>query len=206
MKTLLVLSLWLAFAPPVADDPAAVAARAAGEPPLQVIAARLGYELDVTKDEIPAQFFVRAGRGKMTHRPLAAFGLPKVCTSGWYKLTNERPDKVTLWQVGEKDNKQDNPPIATGGKTNFEPGKSPFGLWVSTAGFKDEVVCTEDGQQQFVPRFKVGDWHKAHVYPAKRSGKIIKNAYVIGWEYSTNNDNQDMVTLVENVKPATGKQ
>lgn len=201
MKILLGLALWFAFAPPVADDPAAKAARAAGEPPLQVITARLGYELNPIKDEIPAQLFVRAGRGKVTHRPIAAFGLLKVCTSGWYKLTNERPEKVTLWQVGEKDNKQDNPPLAAGGKTTFDPGKSPFGLWVSTAGFQDETVCTEDAQQQFVLRFKPTDRHKAHVFAARRGGKIIPNTYLIGWEYSTNNDNQDIVTLVENVKP-----
>jgi hypothetical protein len=31
---------------------------------------------------------------------------------------------------------------------------------------------------------------------------LAPNAYVIGWEYSTNDDNQDMVTLLTNAKPA----
>ena len=106
-----------------------------------------------------------------------------------------------LWQVDAPNNKRDRPPLKPGGRTAFDPGAAPFGLWVATAGFPGETVCTEDALQRFVPRFKPDDRHKAHVYPVKRGGKIVPHAYVIGWEYSTNNDDQDIVTLVTNVTP-----
>ncbi len=191
------------------NDPASLAAIAAGEPPLQVILARQGYTIDTVKDEIRAQRFVKAGKGPVTHRPIAAYGLRAVCSSGWYPApaaATESPDtpppqKRLLWQVDAPYNKQAFPPTMKGGVTKFDPGDMPFGLWVSTAGFKDETVCTEDALQVFVPRFKPDDRHKAHVFPAKRHGKVIPNTYIIGWEYSTNNDDQDMVTLVRNVKP-----
>lgn len=205
------------------QDPVSRAAVAAGEPPLQVILDGQGYAINTVTDEIPAQRFVKAGRGPVTLRPIAAYGLNtpmKVagmgdnvvpdCTGGWYPAVKfdpassspPRPDKRPLWRVDALHNKQPFPPIHRGGRVTFDPGKAEFGLWVSSAGFRDETVCTEDALQVFVPRFPASDRHKAHVYLAKRDGKILANTYVIGWEYSTNNDNQDIVTLVSNVRPA----
>ncbi|HET6383488.1 MAG TPA: hypothetical protein VFJ58_08875 [Armatimonadota bacterium] len=181
-------------------DPA-VAAHQIGEPSLQDILDKLGYDIDTKTEEIPAQLFRKAGRGPVTHEPIAAFGLPKVCASGWYIPTEARPTLKPTWQTDEKHNKQYTPPIAAGGKITFNPGRRVFGLFVSTAGFKDETVCTQDALQKYVPRFPADDRHKAHVFPARRNGQLIPNTYVIGWEYSTNDDDQDMVTLVSNVTP-----
>ena len=38
------------------------------------------------------------------------------------------------------------------------------------------------------------------IYPNrdKSTGKIVPNSFLIGWEYSTNDDFQDVVCLVEN--------
>jgi hypothetical protein len=178
------------------------AARQAGEPTLGEILARQGYTIDTKSDEIEAQLFVKAGRGRVTHKPIAAFGLEKACSSGWYRPAGERPEKRPLWRVDERNNKRDLPPLMEGAVTEFDPGNEPFGLWVSTAGFADETVYTQDELQKFIARFKPNDRHKAHVYPVKRDGKVVPNAYVVGWEYSTNNDNQDIVTLLTNVRPA----
>jgi hypothetical protein len=44
--------------------------------------------------------------------------------------------------------------------------------------------------------------YKVMMYPVKdrTSGAVVPNAYWIGWEYSTNDDFQDVVTKIENVR------
>ena len=44
--------------------------------------------------------------------------------------------------------------------------------------------------------------YKAMIYPFKdkATGKVVPNSYLIGWEYSTNDDFQDVVCRIDNVK------
>ncbi len=44
--------------------------------------------------------------------------------------------------------------------------------------------------------------YKAMIYPNrhKTTGRLIPNSYLIGWEYSTNDDFQDVVCQVDNVE------
>ncbi len=190
------------------NDPAAGAARRANEPPLAVILTQVGYgATNVTvHGEVNAQRFVKAGsRGPVRFRPLAAYGVPKVCRAGWYRpasTAQARPARTELWKVDAPHNKQNHPPLMRGAKTGFDPGKAAFGLWVATEGFPGEVIYSEDAYQQFNKRFKPDNRHKAHVYAAvKDDGTPVPNAYIIGFEYSTNDDNQEIVALVENVRP-----
>lgn len=212
-------------------DPASRAAIACGEPPLQLIFDRQGYTVNTLAGEVNAQRFVLAGRGPVTFRPIAAYGLPKVCSAGWYAASDAgtadpstgrvhsagtgvgqsavgdgagpvAPELHRTWQVGANHNKQEYPPIMRGGQIRFDPGRQPFGLWVSTAGFSGETIYTEDALQALDQRFSPTDRHKAHVFPVRRGGRLVPHAYLIGWEYSTNNDDQDMVTLVTGVDPA----
>lgn len=175
------------------------------EPPLQEVLDRSGYSINAQTDEIPAQLFVRADKSKpVTHKAIAAFGVETAnCSAGWYR-PGDQPTKNQLWVLEKLENKKYNPKMAEGGATEFDPGNQPFGLWVSSTNFKGETVYTEDKWQKMISRFGK-DLHKAHVYPAKTKDGTIPNTYVIGWEYSTNNDNQDVVTLVSNVKPAKAK-
>lgn len=178
------------------------AAIAAGEPPLADILSRQGYTIDTDHDEIPAPLFVKAGPGPVTHAPIAAYGVPKPCHSGWYRPSTGTPTRHALWTIDAPHNKQAQPPLTSNSTTQFDPGDQPFGLWVSSEGFQNETVYTQDALQRFVTRFRENDRHKAHVYPVKKDGKLVPNEYVIGWEYSTNNDNQDVVTLLTNARPA----
>jgi hypothetical protein len=180
LKRLLLATLPLMIALPSAAasapvDPAG-AARAAGEPPLADILKRQGYTIGVNKDEVDAQRFVKAGPGPVTHEPIAAFGLEKRCRSGWYRPVDGAPTLQPLWSVDANHNKQDHPPLMRGAVTRFDPGDAPFGLWVSTSGFENETVYTEDALQRFLPRFKPDDRHKAHVYPVKKGGRLIPNS------------------------------
>ncbi|GAB4458503.1 MAG: hypothetical protein OHK0029_19830 [Armatimonadaceae bacterium] len=192
------------------NDPAAKAARATKEPPLALILRDAGYGgTDVTAvGEIAAQRYVRAGSGLVRLTVLAAFGVLQECRGGWYAAETAAKDPITapkpieLWRIPAPENKRMAPPLAPGSKTAFDPGANkPFGLWVSTAGFAGETIYTEDALQTLVKRFPSNDRHKAHTYAAVRSdGSPVPNAVIIGFEYSTNNDNQEVVLLVENVR------
>ena len=189
-------------------DPFAANARAAKEPPLVEIVSRLGYKgTDITRfGEITAPQFVKAGVGPVRTYPLAAFGLIKDLTAGWYSDPANGPNPpvfAPLWKVEAKYNKQDKPPMAAGEVTDFEPGAAPFGLWVSTAGFEKEMVCTGDKYNAAIKRFGGKAVRKARVYAAVKSDYTpVPNTFIIGWEYSTNDDFQDIVTVVENVRVA----
>jgi hypothetical protein len=184
----------------VQEDPA-TASLNTKEPNLGEIARRQGYTLDVGVEEVNAQRFVKAGPGPVKHEALASWGLEKVCHGGWYRPGDGPVKKEPLWAVNQK---KDNPSLEPGSKVEFDPGASEFGLFVNTEGFPDEIVTTEDAKLRYVPRFPAGDKHKAHVYLAKKNGKVVPNTYLIGWEYRSNNDNQDIVTLVSNVRAVPG--
>lgn len=194
-------------------DPFAPAARAVREPTLAVIAQNAGYGgTDITAGgEVAAQRFVRAAAGKVRFTPLAAYGTEKVCHAGWYEATLPAnganvvtaPKRSELWKLSANHNKQMNPPVERGGKTEFDPGDKSFGLWVASESFQGETIYTEDVLQTLIIRFKANDRHKAHIYKAVRSdGTPVPNTVLIGFEYSTNNDNQEIVALVENVRAA----
>jgi hypothetical protein len=182
-------------------------APAAQEPSLQEVLKRQGYAVDLARDEVSSPLFVRAGPGPVVHRPVAAWGLEKVCHTGWYRpatrsASNALPERYELWRLAADQNKRDQPPLSPGGMAEFDPGDRPFGLWVATEGFTGEVVYTEDALQVGIKRFPASDRHKARVFRARRADGELPDSYLIGWEYSTNNDFQDLVTLVQNVRPA----
>jgi trehalose utilization protein len=188
------------------NDPAAPAARATREPPLALILRDAGYAgTDVTAvGEIEGQRYVKAGPGPVKFIPLAAYGVPQICHGGWYNAgeMDKKPSRTELWKIDAPNNKRMAPPLMPGGKTEFDPGDKLFGLWVATEGFPGEVIYTEDALQAFIKRFPTNNRHKAHVYAAVRSDYTpVPNAVFIGFEYSTNDDNQEVVALVENVRP-----
>jgi len=209
MRTRFVVLVLIALAAAVAWRAAPVGAQGdpvsaaigSREPPLGEILRRLGYSIDVGTPEVDAQRFVKLGDGPATHEPLAAYGLERVCSGGWYSLVEDIPEKRSLWRIDEAHNKQDRPPLMEGSGTTFDPGGESFGLWVATEGFREETIHTEDVRQRAIQRFGENR-HKAHIYVAKRNGRAVPGVYLIGWEYSTNDDNQDVVTLVSNVRPA----
>ena len=189
-------------------DPFAGNARATKEPPLAEILTRIGYAgTDITRPgEIVAPQFVKAGVGTVKTYPVASYGLIKDLTAGWYSepaTAVETPNFAPLWKVEAKFNKQDKPPLAPGAVQEFEPGATPFGLYVSTGGFVSEMVCTGDKHNAAIKRFGSKPIRKARVYAAVTSDYVpVPNAYIIGWEYSTNDDFQDIVTMIENARPA----
>lgn len=155
--------------------------------------------------------FRKAGPGPVVFTPVIALGLETRNRGGWYAATDRSdaaPTKAELWSYVFKNTTDDlrtgknlPPPLSAGSSTRFDPGDRPFGLWVSNDGLDDGGVYTEPALVARLNRRLARQPYKAMIYPYrdKATGKTIPNSYLIGWEYSTNDDFQDVVCRVDNV-------
>lgn len=159
--------------------------------------------------EVPG-LFVKAGPGPVTYKPTIALGLETRNRGGWYQAgpSTDKPVTHQTWSYTFKNTTADlrekknlPPPLEPGAKIEFEPGEKPFGLWVSNDGLKDGGVFTEPAVVKAVNARLAKQPYKAMIYPLKdkATGKLVPNAYLIGWEYSTNDDFQDVVCEIHNV-------
>lgn len=156
-----------------------------------------------------AGLFRKAGPGLVTYRPVIALGLETKNRGGWYRpAPDAAPEKRELWSYVFKNTTKDlesganlPPPIDPSSKIEFEPGDAPFGLWISNDGLKDGGVFSEPTQVARVNKRLASQPYKAMIYPYrdKVTGKDVPNSYLIGWEYSTNDDFQDVVCRIDNV-------
>jgi len=162
-----------------------------------------------TAAETPG-LFRKAGPGPVTFAPVIALGLETRNRGGWYKPTADHAapsGKTELWTYTFKHADADAlsgsnpPPLEPESKTEFDPGDEPFGLWISNDGLDDGGVFSEPAVVASVNKRLAAQPYKAMIYPNrdKATGKPIPNSYLIGWEYSTNDDFQDVVCRVDNV-------
>ena len=170
----------------------------------------LANPVRTTVEAVPGRFR-KAGPGPVTYTPVIALGLETTTRGGWYA---SGPDAgtvkpVPLWSYCFKNTAADlatganlPPPLAAGSSTSFDPGDAPFGLWVANDGFTDGGVYTEPRLVAARNARLAKQPYKAMIYPLKdkTSGRLVPNSYLIGWEYSTNDDFQDIVGRVDNVR------
>jgi hypothetical protein len=71
---------------------------------------------------------------------------------------------------------------------DFDPGGRPFGLWVSNENWADGGVFTQPAMVTQMNERLRAQPYKVMIYPNRdgKTGRLIANSYVIGWEYSTN--------------------
>ncbi len=159
--------------------------------------------------------FRKAGPGPVRFTPVLALGLETVNQGGWYRSGPTAPaNKAPLWSYRHKHTTADfaispegawnappPPPLSVGSTTEFDPGDAPFGLWVANEGLKQSEVYSEPKLVAALNPRLAKQPYKVMIYPAKvaKGGPTIPNSYLIGWEYSTNDDFQDIVTRVDNV-------
>lgn len=156
--------------------------------------------------------FRRATPGPVRFRPEIALGLETQNRGGWYVPAadpDQKPDRRELWRYTFKNTTADvqtgqrlPPPLAEGSQVEFDPGEAPFGLWVSNDGLDDSDVYSQPGVvARHNPRLKRQPY-KLMIYPFrdKQTGKVVPNSYLLGWEYSTNDDFQDIVARIDNVR------
>jgi len=152
--------------------------------------------------------FKKAGEGPVIYTPVIALGLETTNRGGWYARTaSGEPKPIELWSYTFKNTTKDietgenlPPRLAKDVKTTFDPGNAIFGLWVANDGLKDGGVFSEPRVVKAVNKRLEKQPYKAMIYPNKdkKTGKLIPNSYLIGWEYSTNDDFQDVVCRIDN--------
>jgi hypothetical protein len=164
-----------------------------------------------TTPEATPGLFRKAGPGPVTFRPVIALGLPVVIRGGWYPAAAEGQKEIVpkeTWSYQFKSTAKDIengadllPPLAEGSQTTFDPGNA-FGLWIGNDQFKDRVFSEARMVAAHNPRLAKQPY-KAMIYPYKdkATAKVLPHSYLIGWEYSTNDDFQDVVCRIDNVIP-----
>ncbi len=159
--------------------------------------------------------FRKAGPGPVSYTPIIALGLETVNRGGWYRPGPDaaHPDKQALWSYRFKHKTEDfaagsflPPPLLEGSRTAFDPGEAPFGLWVANDGLAESDAYTEPKVVAALNKRLAKQPYKAMIYPFKdkATGKLVPHSYLVGWEYSTNDDFQDIVCRVDNVQIVAG--
>lgn len=171
------------------------------------------YQLDMFGDlsnpvsgtavDVPGHF-VKARPGPVVFEPVLALGTEQVTRGGWYgrQKAFEKPVQHELWSYLFKHSPEqiesgqvEPPPLESGSSVAFDPGNQEFGLWVSNENFPGESVYSEPKiVAQFNERLS-GQPYKLMIYALPDEA----NAYLLGWEYSTNDDFQDVVCVIRNV-------
>jgi hypothetical protein len=152
--------------------------------------------------------FRKAGPGPVRFTPEVALGLEVVIHGGYYEAGEPaKIDRKELWSYQHKSTAAQvergldlTPPLLEGSRTSFDPGDRPFGLFISNDEFHD-TVYTEPKLVAALNARLAKQPYKAMIYPYRdrKTGALIPHAYLIGWEYSTNDDFQDVVCRIENV-------
>jgi hypothetical protein len=182
------------------------AAQGENEPPLAQVVEALGYAIDVggttlslgtgaapVGDEVPAQRFKKAGAGAVTIKVVARYSPDEPVPYGYYTSASGTPvSQVGVIKMGQEQTLL--PEVEPGSKPDFDPGDVAFGLYVTIKG---RVVFSEDALN------KTGVKHASRAYPLKdRAGKLVPNAFLVGFEEAANGDYNDDVFVVGNVTPA----
>ena len=164
-----------------------------------------------TTPEATPGLFKKVGPGPVRYIPEIALGLVTTTRGGWYRpgTSADKPRKSSLWSYTAKnttadlESNQNLPPaLEPGSAVAFDPGDQPFGLWIANDGLKDGGAFTQPRVVAAVNARLAKQPYKAMIYPYrdKVTGKTVPHSYLIGWEYSTNDDFQDVVCRVENVE------
>ncbi|QFP75825.1 hypothetical protein [Deinococcus sp. AJ005] len=190
--------------------------RAAGlegsnEPPLAQIVDALNYGTNVggsalilgtsaapIGDEVAAPMFERASAGPVTLRPVARYSPDGPSAYGSFVLDGgavRTQERGAMAPSGH--NQTLNPPP---GQTTFDPGSAPFGIYLAANSYAKQGTFTLD-------RLNTGPTrHAVRVYPLKdRAGKAMPNSYLLAFEPSENGDYQDVVFVLENVRPVAAQ-
>lgn len=159
-------------------------------------------------DEIDVQRWVKAGSGPVIVQPIAAFAVshnPSVRVGFYTPGTVTEKDELFLVSGADA---QSVDPLPQG-STRFDPGDRPFALYATFPGFSNSdgtnrEVYSEDSLNLW--ETISANRNKVRVYPLVGSdGTTISDSYVLAFEEFTRDyDNQDVVLVIRNVRPAPG--
>lgn len=177
----------------------------AEEPPLQQILEALGYAVDVGAtglalsaalggDEVIAPRFVRAKAANVGLYLIARYAAETDSVFGTYTLEK---GKAKLRRLGGSTLEQHqtlNPELSSDSQANFDPSEAVFGLYLKSG---KTTVYSEDTKNLGENR------HRARFFPLRSRGRtVVPDAYVAAFDEDGDQDYQDHVFLLWNVKPA----
>jgi hypothetical protein len=169
-------------------------------------------------DEVAASHFMKAGAGMVSMALVARFSPVGPLPYGWYATTTGCTSETggggctllaTMSNVKDAQTSDKarmvKPPFGTG-STTFDPGSSPFGIWVysdqKTHKYDTGNVANGDydySQDALNTPTKV---HRFKSYPLKdAAGMAIPQTYLVAVEEAGNGDYQDYVFVLSNVTP-----
>lgn len=153
-------------------------------------------------EEIGMPRLLKAGDGNVTIELLGVFANSKtpVIRMGWYD-PGTPTEKTELFTVPLSTESQSVKPAISGSNV-FDPKSGAFSLYGVFPAFTNREVYTEDALNTW--ETVVANRRKVRFFPLKDSdGTVVPNAYVFGFEeYTTAYDQNDIVGIVRNVKPA----
>jgi hypothetical protein len=152
-------------------------------------------------DEVPIQLLQPASSGPVRISLLSTFSWATnpVVNAGWYEGTTGVLHQQFTVLAGSA--QSTNPSFS--GTFKWYP-TTPFGLYTSWPGQVHGAVYSQDSRNTWDTTDNDQDHgHKVKFFPYKDAkGNVVANAYVVAFEESFNDDFQDLVYLITNVKPA----
>jgi hypothetical protein len=186
--------------------------------------------VEANTDEVAAPLFVKAtATASVTMTVVARFSPVGILPYGWYPSGATTPTSnenlvagaVTVGTMSMVTDAQTSnkarmvyPPLAAGSATSFDPGTSPFGVWVYSDQFTEtwaEGGKPANGNYDYSQdAFNTDNAantsavvHRIKAYPLKdATGTVIPESYMIAVEEAGNGDYQDYVFVLRNVNVA----
>jgi hypothetical protein len=169
--------------------------------------------LEPGTDEVAASRFIKAGSGNVGLSLVARFSPIGPLPYGYY-TTMTGCEKDACPKVGTMAKIEDaqtsskarmvNPPPGTGSMSTFDPGSTPFGLWVysdqKTQMFDSGNAVNGDYNYSQDALNAPVNVHRFKSYPLKdTAGVTVPHTYLVAIEEAGNGDYQDYVFLLSNV-------
>ncbi len=174
--------------------------------------------IETNSDEVAAPLFVKASAtGSVAMSVVARFSPVGVLPYGWYPSTSSTT-RMTVGTMSMITDAQTSnkarmvyPPLVAGSATAFDPGTTPFGIWVYSDQKTEmwmEGGNTINGDYDYsqdalnVPAATPAV-HRIKAYPLKdATGTVVPQSYLLAVEEAGNGDYQDYVFVLGNVNVA----
>jgi len=175
------------------------------EPSLAQVLDALGYDVDVGStamalpsgsagDQIESAIFQRAKPGNVGYYLMARYSGEESGLFGYYVVEQGKATLRGIGAVGQEQRQTLNPELESESRTSFDPGETPFGLYLKVGKrvyHSDEKL--NGGSSKSVAR----------VYPLRSRGRApVPDAYVAAFDDDGDGDFQDYVFMLWNVKVA----
>ena len=174
----------------------------AGEPPLQPILETLGYASDLgpaiseakAGGEAMSGLFQHAKTGNVGLYVVARYSQDENSSYGIYSIEGKKVVTKPMGNIAKGHNQTLSPELEGEGQTSFDPGEAPFGIFVKLP----KRTLYSEGQ-----RNSEAAKHAMRVYPLRsRGGARVPDALLVVVDEDGDNDFQDYVFTLVNVKPA----